>query len=110
MNAGTRNVHALRHSFGTHLSKAGLAPRTAQVATRRGKIDLTMNTYTAPRLLDIAGAVEPLPDLPFDAGDSKKATTAKATGTDGRTVQGSLWLPPMLPLNPENRGQFAEYS
>lgn len=26
------HVHALRHSFGTHLSMAGVAPRTAQAA------------------------------------------------------------------------------
>lgn len=54
------HVHALRHSFGTHLSKSGVAPRTAQGLMRHSKIELTMNTYTDSRLLDSAGAIESL--------------------------------------------------
>ena len=101
----TIDVHALRHSFGTHLSRAGVEPRTAQAAMRHSKIDLTMNTYTDPRLLDVAGAVERLPDLPLDAGDrTDTKTTAKATGTDAALA--SPQLPPKLPLNPGNRGKF----
>ena len=30
----TVDIHALRHTFGTHLSKNGVAPRTAQAAIR----------------------------------------------------------------------------
>ena len=52
------HVHALRHSFGTHLSLAGIAPRTAQTMMRHSRIELTMNTYTDSRLLDTASAVE----------------------------------------------------
>ncbi|MFN3192283.1 MAG: tyrosine-type recombinase/integrase [Aureliella sp.] len=52
------HVHALRHSFGTHLSLAGVAPRTAQAAMRHSKLDLTMGVYTDSRLLDTAGAIE----------------------------------------------------
>ncbi len=59
----TIDVHALRHTFGTNLSKAGVSPRTAQAAMRHSKIDLTMNVYTDPRLLDVQGAVESLPSL-----------------------------------------------
>jgi integrase len=78
----TIDVHALRHSFGTHLSLAGVFPRTAQAAMRHSKIDLMMNTYTDPRLLDTAAAVELLPNLPLAAGDRTNAeTAAKATGT-----------------------------
>src|SRR5262249_55222033 len=46
------DVHAFRHTFGTMLSKGGVAPRTAQAAMRHSKIDLTMTVYTDPRLLD----------------------------------------------------------
>jgi integrase len=60
----TVDVHALRHSFGTLLSKGGVAPRTAQAAMRHSSIDLTMNVYTDPRLLDVHGALEALPALP----------------------------------------------
>jgi integrase len=57
----TLDIHALRHTFGTHLSKAGVAPRIAQAAMRHSSIDLTMNIYTDPTLLDVAGAINALP-------------------------------------------------
>jgi len=56
-------VHALRHTFGTHLSKNGVATRTAQAAVRDSSLDLTMNVYTDPTLLDVAGAMEALPGV-----------------------------------------------
>ena len=59
----TIDVHALRHTFGTNLSKAGVSPRVAQAAMRHSTIDLTMNVYTDPRLLDVQGAVESLPSM-----------------------------------------------
>ena len=59
----TIDVHALRHTFGTMLSMAGVAPRVAQAAMRHSSIDLTMNVYTDPRLLDVQGAVESLPQI-----------------------------------------------
>ena len=78
----TVDVHALRHCFGTLLSKAGVAPRTAQAAMRHSTIDLTMNTYTDPKLLDVAGALELLPALPVSGGPQSERNVAKATGTD----------------------------
>jgi integrase len=70
----TLDVHALRHTFGTLLSKGGVAPRTAQAAMRHGRIDLTMNVYTDPRLLDVGGAMESLPllSLGIDTGHAEK--------------------------------------
>ena len=87
----TVDVHALRHTFGTLLSKGGVSPRTAQAAMRHSSIDLTMNVYTDPKLLDVAGAMEALPALPLV--DEKAGTLAAgysltadnilaATGTD----------------------------
>ena len=76
----TVDVHALRHTFATHLSAAGVSPRTAQACMRHSKLDLTMSVYTDPRLLDTGAAVEALPDLPLHDDDRE---TAKATGTDG---------------------------
>ncbi|MCE9608241.1 MAG: tyrosine-type recombinase/integrase [Planctomycetia bacterium] len=61
----TLDVHALRHSFGTLLSKGNVAPRTAQAAMRHSSIDLTMNTYTDPKLLDVHAALDALPALPL---------------------------------------------
>ena len=74
----TIDVHALRGTFATMLSTSGVAPRTAQAAMRHSSIDLTMNAYTDPRLLDVAGALDSLPSLSL-AGTTPNTT--KATGT-----------------------------
>ena len=65
----TVDLHALRHTFGTHLPKAGVAPRTAQAAMRHTSLDLTMNVYTDPRLLDVGAAVDALPAFTAAAMD-----------------------------------------
>ena len=75
----TVDVHALRHTFATHLVAAGVAPRTAQAALRHSSLELTMQLYTDPRLLDVAGALAALPALPTAAA---RPEAARATGTD----------------------------
>jgi len=40
---GPGDVHAMRTTYGTLLSKGGVAPRVAQAAMRHSTIDLTMN-------------------------------------------------------------------
>lgn len=75
----TLDVHALRTTFGTLLSKGGMAPRTAQAAMRHSDIRLTMGVYTDPKLLDVRGALDALPPLPLDGPMTDQA---KTTGTD----------------------------
>jgi integrase len=75
----TVDVHALRHTFASHLVAAGVAPRVAQAALRHSSLDLTMQHYTDPRLLDVAGALAALPALPTAAAPPE---AARATGTD----------------------------
>src|SRR6476659_7111638 len=96
----TVDVHAMRTTFGTLLSRTGTAPRTAQAAMRHSDIKLTMGVYTDPRLLDVRGAVERLPALPLPDGPSR--TAAAATGTDGRPPE----LAPTLAPTVFNPGQF----
>jgi integrase len=49
--AGRRvDFHAVRHTHGTLLSKAGVAPRLAMESMRHTDIRLTMNVYTDPRI------------------------------------------------------------
>jgi integrase len=62
----TACLHSLRHTFATLMSRGGVAPRTAMAALRHSTIDLTMSTYTDPRLLDITGALDVLPQLPLE--------------------------------------------
>jgi hypothetical protein len=59
-------TRARRHTFGAHLSRNGLATLIAQEAIRPPSLDLTMNVYTAPTLLDVAGAAEALPGLSLE--------------------------------------------
>ena len=96
----TVDVHALRHSFGTHLSKGGVPLRTAQAAMRHSDPRLTANVYTDPKLLDIAGAVDALPSLPLPSGSHTDAAQQRATGTDGRGDE----LAPMLAPNSDKSG------
>jgi hypothetical protein len=49
---------------------------------RHSTIDLTMNTYTDPELLDVAGALDALPALPLDGTPARQEQ--RATGTDDR--------------------------
>ncbi len=94
------DVHALRTTFGTLLSKGGVAPRTAQAAMRHSDIKLTMGVYTDPRLLDVRGALDALPTLPLHGGNPAKGAK-RATGTDGE----ARTLAPLLAPTPDNSGQ-----
>ncbi len=75
----TIDVHALRTTFGTLLSKGGVPLRTAQAAMRHSDPSLTANIYTDPKLLDIGGAMDALPALPLNGMNT--ATTATGTST-----------------------------
>jgi integrase len=82
----TLDVHALRTTFGTLLSRGGVPLRTAQAAMRHSDPSLTANVYTDPRLLDVAGSLDALPGLPLGRGPDVDAQRARATGTDGSRV------------------------
>ncbi len=90
----TIDVHALRHTFGTHLSEAGVPLRTAQAALRHSDPKLTANVYTDPKLLDVAGALNSLPVLPIGSGADEDRQTVSANS--------SPTLAPMLAPNPGN--------
>ena len=59
-----------------------VTPRTAQDAMRHSNIDLTMNVYTDPKLLDVQGALDSLPSLDWKSSPSTERQTMQATGTD----------------------------
>ncbi len=99
----TVDIHALRYTFGTHLSKGGVAPRTAQAAMRHSSIELTMNVYTDPKLLDVHGALNALPDLPLHGGPVSEKSTLSATGTYD---SGDRSLAPTLAPTARKPGHF----
>ena len=55
------DLHALRHTYGTMLSKAGVSPREAMELMRHTDLRQTMKVYTDPRVFDLSKAVEKLP-------------------------------------------------
>jgi integrase len=73
------DIHALRHTYGTLLSKSGATPRETMELMRHTDMRLTMKVYTDPRIFNLTSAVEKLP-LPNAAKDAE----GKATGTDGQ--------------------------
>lgn len=99
----TLDVHALRHSFGTLLSKGGVSPRTAQAAMRHSSVDLTMNVYTDPRLLDVHAAVDALPELLLEGLEPSRQF---ATGTAGDTTYDRVFVAPIVAPTRGNGSQF----
>ncbi len=102
------HIHALRHSTGTHLSSAGVAPRTAQAVMRHSDLALTMNTYTDEGLLDKAGAVELLPTITLappvddsargaDRSSAGNRTRAADRPRDDSPARGADFVPPLVP-------------
>ena len=51
------DFHALRHTFVSRLSEAGVHPRVAMALARHSDLALTMKHYTDVSLLDLKGAV-----------------------------------------------------
>lgn len=102
----TLDVHALRTTFATLLSKGGVPLRTAQAAMRHSDPRLTANVYTDPKLLDVAGSLDALPSLPLGRGPDADTERVRATGTVGpqcHAVDPQLAL--QLSLNPCKPGQ-----
>lgn len=58
-----RPVGSAVERAGGLLSIRAVTLRTAQPAMRHSSLDLTMNVYTDPELLDVAGAINALPHL-----------------------------------------------
>lgn len=78
----TVDVHALRHTTATYLANAGVAPRTAQTIMRRSDIRPTLGTYTAPKLLDTAAALDALPSM----DPTPQRERIRGAGTDNVTA------------------------
>lgn len=75
--------HALRTTFGTRLSLAGVLPQTAQKLMGHSDVRVTMKHYTKLRLSDVAGALAAVPSVkPIAALEAAE----RATGTTGGTA------------------------
>jgi len=59
------DVHALRVTYGTQLTVAGVAPREVMELMRHSALHLTMNLYTDAAQLKLSDAVAKLPRIPL---------------------------------------------
>ncbi len=94
------DFHALRKTFITNLSRAGVTPKTAQSLARHSDINLTMNTYTMLGVHDQAAGVEALPPLPEDEEDPPDSGLPTA-GANNTPNSGSGGVPTMVPSGAE---------
>jgi hypothetical protein len=68
---------SLRHTFGTALARAGVAPKVAMDLMRHSDINLTMRLYSHTVVADWAKALEKLPRI------KQQEQPAAVTRTDG---------------------------
>ncbi len=91
------DVHALRHTFGTLLAKAGVSLQVAQRAMRHSTPALTANVYTHLGLLDVAGAVNAMPPMiKQDASAQVMSECANGGAPNGALTTGILSAPQAL--------------
>ena len=82
---------------------------------RHSAIDLTMNVYTDPKLLDVYGALDSLPSLNLNPSPSTERAAMRATGTNDQDAMPSLRhpvslvAPPVAP-NSGKRGQTVSFA
>ena len=82
---------------------------------RHSAIDLTMNVYTDPKLLDVYGALDSLPSLNLNPSPSTEQAAMRATGTNDQDAMPSLRhpvslvAPPVAP-NSGKRGQTVSFA
>ncbi|HPC16871.1 MAG TPA: tyrosine-type recombinase/integrase, partial [Candidatus Hydrogenedentes bacterium] len=72
------DIHSLRHTFSSELARAGVPLATAVALMRHSDPKLTMQRYTHFQRLDLAGALEQLPDfLPKAEGTAHEAAAGE---------------------------------
>ena len=94
--------HALRTTFITNLSRAGVSPKMAQTLARHSDINLTMNTYTTLGVYDQSAAVESLPPVPAKSRE-RRAKQKQSRGLDAKQQKSAPKMVPILvPRGAEN--------
>lgn len=82
------DLHALRVTYGTQLSVAGVLPREAMQLMRHSSIHLTMNLYTDADQLKLSDAVSKLPSLGLTEVCPK--VCPKTCPNDGQSVSDAV--------------------
>jgi integrase len=78
------DFHALRGTFITSLSRAGVHPKTAQILARHSDIKLTMQTYTHLSLAEVAAALPVCAQPARTAGGKTRQTGSRRNTSEKR--------------------------
>ena len=78
------DFHSLRHTLGTNLNPAGVAPRVAMEMMRHSEMKLTMKIYTDTQLLPTHDAMQKLPR--FLTAEKYTQIRTQKLGADGLKV------------------------
>ena len=99
-NTGRKiDLHTMRHTFGTNLSRVGVTPRVTMEMMRHSDLRLTMKTYTDGTQLPTMEALAMLPRF-----DAQANTVTLATGTAG--IVGNKTDTKMRSQTPAPEGRF----
>ena len=77
------DLHSLRHTCSTMLTRANVPPRIVQALMRHADLSTTMRTYTHMELYDLAGAVTALPDVESKHERVRAVANGGTTGDAG---------------------------
>jgi integrase len=89
------DFHALRHTYGTRLMRAGVQPRVAQDLMGHSDINLTMKIYSHVAIEDSAAAVARVPALP-SASTPAKPLDGLTMGARPATVAAPVTITPRI--------------
>jgi integrase len=101
----TVDIHSLRHTFATMLSKAGVGLAVAQRLMRHSTPSLTANTYTHLELVDTGAALASLPSFGTAHPASESVAVEAAAGRDTTAPQ----LAPVLAPTAVQTGHFVSH-
>jgi len=85
-NGRRADIHALRHTYGTLLSKAGVSPREAMELMRHTDLRQTMKVYTDPRIFNLSAAVEKLPTISIDLSTRLQQSAGGGNGSKSNSA------------------------
>jgi hypothetical protein len=83
----TIDVHALRHTFGTRLCRAGVDIKTIQKLMRHEEASITLGLYLHSDHTRSRQAISTLPPLSLSQDIGHQAQPALRTGTDDKAVE-----------------------
>jgi integrase len=101
--AGFADFHSLRAYYIGALERSGASVKTVQTLARHSNPALTLKRYAKPKLVDLRGAVEEIPQAPAAPREGQEGAALSATGTDPAPINEDFAT--LLPLGQDGAGR-----